>query len=247
MFNSRYRFRTFRQPIPAIIVILPVQERVSILFYAKQSHLKRILIADDHTILRTGIVFLIKAEYLNVQIDECRDGDGAWKNIQSTKYDLFIMDIHMPGTDSVSLLKNIFTLEPQLKVLILTMSSEEIYGWKYLQLGVMGFINKAADTSELRKAIASVLNNRRYMSTELQKSIPRDVTKGVTGSLFPSLSARELQVMTHLLEGKNLSEIADTLSIHVSTVSTHKINIFQKLQVSNVMELSTLVKRFDIV
>ena len=152
----------------------------------------------------------------------------------------------MPGTDSVSLLKNIFTLQPQQKVLILTMSSEEIYAKKYLQLGVMGFINKEADNFEIRKAIASVMNNRKYMSAKLQEIITRDAIEGTAGSSFETLSARELEVMTHLVEGKNVSEIGDILSIHISTVSTHKANILQKLKVSNVIELTRIVKRFDI-
>ncbi|NII28174.1 response regulator transcription factor [Pseudoflavitalea sp. X16] len=208
--------------------------------------MKRILIADDHTIVRTGVSVLIKAEYLNVQIDECYDGNSAWEHIQSTPYDLVIMDINMPGTDSVSLLKNIFTHQPKLKVLILTMSSEEIYAKKYLQLGAMGFLNKEADNAEIRKAIASVMNNRKYMSSKLQEIINRDALEGAAGSLFESLSARELEVMTHLVEGKNVSEIGDILSIHISTVSTHKANILQKLKVSNVIELTRMVKRFDI-
>lgn len=152
----------------------------------------------------------------------------------------------MPGTDSVSLLKNIFTHQPKLKVLILTMSSEEIYAKKYLQLGAMGFLNKEADNAEIRKAIVSVMNNRKYMSSKLQEIINRDAIAGAAGSLFESLSARELEVMTHLVEGKNVSEIGDILSIHISTVSTHKANILQKLKVSNVIELTRMVKRFDI-
>jgi DNA-binding NarL/FixJ family response regulator len=208
--------------------------------------LKRILIADDHTIVRTGVSVLIKAEYLNVQIDECYDGNSTWDHIQSTPYDLVIIDINMPGTDSVSLLKNIFTHQPKLKVLILTMSSEEIYAKKYLQLGAMGFLNKEADNAEIRKAIVSVMNNRKYMSSKLQEIINRDAIEGAAGSLFESLSARELEVMTHLVEGKNVSEIGDILSIHISTVSTHKANILQKLKVSNVIELTRMVKRFDI-
>ena len=122
-----------------------------------------------------------------------------------------------------------------------------MYARKYLQLGVMGFINKGADTPEIRKAIDSVMNNRMYISTKLQESITRDMIKGANESrIFEKLSMRELEVMTHLLEGKNVSEIADILSLHISTVSTHKANILQKLKVSNVMELSTLVKRFDL-
>jgi DNA-binding NarL/FixJ family response regulator len=210
--------------------------------------LKRILIADDHSIVRTGISVLIKADYINVDIDESCDGDMAWKKIQAMPYDLFIMDINMPGTDSVNLLKNIFAVQPQLKVLILSMSSEEIYAKKYLQLGAMGFINKEAETSELRKAIATVLNNKKYLSAKLQEIITRDAIDGTPGnSLFENLSVRELEVMTHLVEGKNVSEIADILSIHISTASTHKANILQKLKVNNVIELTRIVQRFDIV
>jgi DNA-binding NarL/FixJ family response regulator len=205
--------------------------------------LKKILIADDHSIVRTGLSFLIRSEYISVQIDECSDGDSAWKKIQSTEYDLVVMDISMPGTDSVNLLKNIFTLQPQLKVLIVSMNSEEIYAKRFLQLGVMGFINKEADALELRKAIVSVMNNRKYMSAKLQETIAGE---GTEGRSFENLSARELEVMTHLVGGKNVSEIADILSIHISTVSTHKARILQKLKVNNVVELTQVVKQFDI-
>jgi DNA-binding NarL/FixJ family response regulator len=209
--------------------------------------LKKILIADDHTIVRTGISVLIRAEYSAVQIDECGDGDSAWKKIQATDYDLFIMDINMPGTDSVNLLKNIFTLPHKINVLILSMSSEEIYARKYLQLGVMGFINKEADTNELRRAITCVMNNRKYLSPALQAMLSGEATDGpASDQAFKNLSARELEVMTHLVQGKNVSEIADILSVHISTVSTHKANILQKLKVSNVIELTRIVNRFEI-
>jgi DNA-binding NarL/FixJ family response regulator len=208
--------------------------------------LKKVLIADDHNIVITGISVLVKAEYLNVQIDECSDGDSVWKHIQLTAYDLFIMDINMPGTDSVSLLKNIFALQPHLKVLILSMSNEDVYAMKYMQLGAMGFINKEADALEIRKAIVSVMNNKKYLSPKLQESITRNAITGAPNSSFENLSARELEVMTHLVAGKNVSEIADILSIHISTVSTHKANILQKLKVSNVIELTRIASRFGI-
>jgi two-component system, NarL family, invasion response regulator UvrY len=152
----------------------------------------------------------------------------------------------MPATDSVNLLKNIFSIQPQLKVLILSMSSEEIYAKKYLQLGALGFINKDSDAVEIRKAITSVMNNRKYMSPKLQEMITREAIEGPPGNnSFENLSARELEVMTHLVEGRNVSEIAEILSIHISTASTHKANILQKLKVNNIVELTTLVKRFD--
>lgn len=125
--------------------------------------LKRILLADDHAIVRTGVSVLIKTEYFDVQIDECPDGDCAWK------------------------------------VLILTMSSEDIYARTYMQLGVMGFINKEANTVELRKAITTVMNNRKYLSPALQETINHEATDGAaSGNPFGTLSARELEVMTPL-------------------------------------------------
>jgi DNA-binding NarL/FixJ family response regulator len=209
---------------------------------------KRILIADDHNIVRTGLTVLIKAEYLNVQIDECSDGFCAWEKIQSTQYDLFIMDISMPATDSVNLLKNVFSVQPQAKVLIISMSSEEIYAKKYLQLGALGFVNKESDSTEIRNAITTVMSNRKYISPKLEERTTRQVTEGAPAkTVFEKLSARELEVLTHLVEGRNISEIAEILSVHISTASTHKANILQKLKVKNVIELTTLVRRFEIV
>jgi len=208
--------------------------------------MKKILIADDHSIVRTGLMVLIREEYINAEIHECFDGNGAWKKMEASRYDLFIMDITMPGTDSINLLSNIFTQWPQQKVLILTMSSEEIYGRKYLQLGVKGFINKEADSAEIRKAIVSVMSNRKYISARLQEIITRDAVAGKPRSPFESLSARELEVMTHMVEGKNVSEIAAALFVHTSTIGTHKARIMQKLGVSNIIELTKMVKLFDI-
>jgi len=206
--------------------------------------MKRILIADDHFIVRTGLTFLLKEEFMHVEIDECRDGDSVWKKIQANEYDLAILDISMPSTDSFSLLKNIFTLKPDQKILILTMSSEDVYAKKYLHLGVKGFINKEADPSEIRRAIVSTLNNRRYLSSRMQEVLTQEVLEGKTQNPFETLSIRELEIMNHLVEGKNVSEIAGILSVHISTISTHKAKLMQKLGVSNVVDLSKIVQMF---
>ena len=206
--------------------------------------MKKILIADDHFIVRTGLCFLIREEFMQVEIDECRDGESVWNKIQANAYDLAILDISMPLTDSFSLLKKIFSLRPNQKILILTMSSEEVYAKKYLNLGVNGFINKEADPSEIRRAIVSILNNKRYLSSRMQDTLTREVLEGGTQNPFETLSPRELEIMNHLIEGKNVSEIADALCVHISTISTHKAKIMQKLGVSNVIELSRMVQMF---
>ena len=206
--------------------------------------MKRILIADDHLIVRTGLVFLLKEEFMQVEIDECRDGDSVWDKIQTSEYDLAILDIFMPSTDSFSLLKNILALKPRQKILILTMSSEDVYAKKYLHLGVKGFINKEADPFEIRRAIVNILNNKRYLSSRMQDLLTHEVLEGKTQNPFEILSLRELEIMNHLIEGKQVSEIAGILSVHISTISTHKAKLMQKLGVSNMIELSKMAQMF---
>ena len=203
--------------------------------------MERILIADDHFIVRTGISVLLKEEFPNAEIDECKDGNCARERIKANRYDLAILDINMPDTNLVDLLKSIFPLHPDLKVLILTMSKEDIYARTYLQLGVKGFINKEAESSEIRRAIVNVLNNKRYLSPRMQDNLTQEVLEGRTKNPFETLSSRELEIMNHLVEGKNVSAIAAILSLQLSTISTHKAKIMHKLGVSNMIELSKMV------
>jgi DNA-binding NarL/FixJ family response regulator len=206
--------------------------------------MKKILIADDHFIVRTGLTMLLKEMFMNVDIDESWDGESTWKKLQANEYDLAVVDIGMPGTDTIHLLKNVLALHPRQKILILTMSSEEIYGRKYMQLGVRGFITKDAPPAELRMAIATILDNKRYMSAQLQEQLNKDIIGQNKMNPFERLSSRELQVMMHLVEGRSVSQIAGILSVHTSTVGTHKSRIMQKLGVDNLIDLNRMAKLF---
>lgn len=206
--------------------------------------MKQFLLADDHHIVRTGLSLIIKDEFSNAAIEECSNGDCVWKKIQHTAYDLVILDITMPAMDSLRLLKNIFTLRPQQKVMIFTMSPVAVYAKKYLALGVKGFINKEAEPAEVRLGIVTILNNRRYLGSDMMHLLNEEQTGNQAGSPFESLSIRELEIMNLLVEGKNVSEIATLLFLHISTVSTHKANIMAKLHVNNVVELTKMVQLF---
>ena len=206
--------------------------------------MKKILIADDHHIVRTGLGFIVKDEFSDAEIDECSNGDCVWKKIQSAAYDLVILDITMPGTDSLRLLNNIFTFKPDQKIMIFTMSPVAIYAKKYLGMGVKGFINKEAEPTEVRHAIVAILNNRRYLGPDMQHILTSEDIDKQSITPFDSLSIRELEIMHHLVQGKNVSEIAGMLFLHISTVSTHKANIMAKLDVSNVVELNKMVQLF---
>jgi len=206
--------------------------------------MSKFLLADDHHIVKTGLGLIIKDEFPMAEIDECRDGDGVWEKIRHSAYDLVILDIAMPETDSLHLLKNIFVHRPGQKLMIFTVSSAAIYAKAYLQLGVKGFVNKEAEPSEVRRAILAILNNRRYLGPDVRYILTSGDMEKQSTTPFDSLSVRELEVMNHLLEGKNISEIAEILFLHVSTVSTHKANIMQKLDVSNIVELNKMAQLF---
>lgn len=206
--------------------------------------MKRFLLADDHHILRTGLALIIKDEFSSAEIDECSDGDCAWEQIQHTEYDLVILDISMPAMDSRRLLKNIFTLKPHQKVMIFTMSSVAIYAKQYLAMGVKGFINKEAKPSEVRLGIAAILNNRKYLGSDMRHILTLGDIGNQASTPFDNLTIREVEIMNHLVEGKNVKEIAEMLFLHISTVSTHKIKIMSKLDVSNAVELTKKVQQF---
>ena len=206
--------------------------------------MKKFLLADDHHIVRTGLGLIIKDEFSDAEIDECNNGDCVWKKIQRAEYDLAILDITMPATDSLNLLKNIFTYKADQKVLIFTMSNPAIYAKKYLGMGVKGFINKEAEPLDVRRAIVAILNNRKYLGPDMRHILTSGDIDKLSVTPFDSLSIRELEIMHHLVEGKNVSEIADMLFLHITTISTHKANIMKKLDVSNIVELSKMVQLF---
>ena len=207
--------------------------------------MKKFLLADDHHVVRTGLGLIIKDEFSDAEIDECNNGDCVWKKIRSAEYDLIILDITMPATDSLGLIENIFTYKPDQKVMIFTISPVSIYAKKYLETGVKGFINKEADPAEIRHAIVAILNNRRYLGPDMRHILTwGDIDKQPI-TPFDSLSIRELEVMNHLIQGKNVKEIADMLFLHISTISTHKSNLMAKLDVSNVVELTKMVQVFN--
>jgi two-component system, NarL family, invasion response regulator UvrY len=207
--------------------------------------MKKFLLADDHHVVRTGLALFIKDEFSDADIDECSNGNCVWKKMQSTEYDLVILDITMPAMDSLRLLEQIFTHKPEQKVMIFTMCSVAIYAKKYLAMGVKGFINKEAEPSEVRLGIAAILSNKKYLGSDMKHILTWDNKDNQASTPFDNLTVRELEIMNHLVEGKNVSEIAGMLSLHISTVSTHKANIMAKLDVSNVVELTKIVQQFN--
>ena len=205
--------------------------------------INRVLVADDHTIVRSGIKLIIQDLLPSTVIDEASNGNEVISLVKKNGYALIVLDINMPDTDSITLVTNLFAYREQCKILIYTMNSEELYAKRFLKLGVLGYLNKESQAGEIRKAIAAVLNGEIYVSKTVKKELNEDLKKGADNP-FHKLSDREIQTVKYLLHGYSLPEIKKILNIHSSTIGTYKTRIFEKLKIKSLRELSELAKMY---
>jgi DNA-binding NarL/FixJ family response regulator len=207
-----------------------------------------ILLIDDHYIVTTGLKMVIESFLAHSKIDTANDGDSAFQKIKNNNYDLIIIDINMPNTDSLGFIDNILSLRPETKIIMFSMNAEDIYAKRYFKMGAMGYLRKDAPIDEIKKAIGNVLNNKRYMSPELSEKLLLDLNSNRnTENPFDKLSPREFEIVQHLASGDSVSEISRKLNLHTSTIGTHKARIFEKLQCHNIIELNTLAKVNNII
>jgi DNA-binding NarL/FixJ family response regulator len=207
-----------------------------------------ILLVDDHSIVRTGMRLVIEDFLPHTKIDEAENGDAAFQKIKNHNYDLVVMDVNMPQTDSLGTLQTILAFKPSTKIIIFSMNAEEVYAKRYLRMGAMGYLRKDASNDEIKKAITTVLNNKRYISAELNEKLLTDLqSKKTSENPFDKLSPREFEIVQHLSQGDSVAEISHKLHLHTSTVGTHKARIFEKLQCHNIIDLTNLAKVHHVV
>ncbi|MEO8822653.1 MAG: response regulator transcription factor [Ginsengibacter sp.] len=208
----------------------------------------KILLVDDHSIVRTGLKLLINDFLPHASIDEAQDGESALQKVKQDYYDLVVMDVNMPHTDSFGTLQAILALKPSTKIIMFSMNAEEIYAKRYLNLGARGYVRKDAPNDEIERAINTVLNDKTYISPSLtQKLLSGLHSKNVTENPFDKLSSREFEIVQHLAQGDSVAEISQKLAVHTSTIGTHKARIFEKLRVHNVIELNNLAIAHNII
>ncbi len=208
----------------------------------------KILLIDDHAIIRKGLKMYIKKMIPHAETDEAVDGDSAFIKIKQHDYKLIVLDVNMPGTDSSSLMTNILAVKPQANILIFSMNAEEGYARRYLQLGAKGYISKTAEPDEIGVAITTVLANKKYISPALKMSFAEEVIdkKKKADNPFDELSPREFEIVQHMIKGESPAEICNQLNLHSSTVATHKARIFQKLNCKNVLDIIALAKLYHV-
>lgn len=206
--------------------------------------IRKLLLADDHAIVRSGIKFLIKENFDPELIDEAETEDEVVKCIKGEQYDLILLDITLPNTDFARLMNWISITSPVSKVLVFSMHAEDIFGVRSLQLGAKGYLHKTVSNEEIVFAIKRVAEGKKYISEGLADLLTtKDAGTKITNP-FNSLSQRELEIVVHLNSGKTLPEICSILKIQYSTANTYKRRIFDKLNVHNLLSLSRLMQSF---
>lgn len=207
---------------------------------------ERFLLIDDHVVVRSGLTFILSTYFAPCLIDEAEDGVSALEKLAENKYTLAILDIKMPNTNTLQLMEVIRATYPKLNVVIFSMNSESVYAKRFLKAGAQGFVNKDAPLNEVIKAIKQVLGGKKYISESMIEQLAEFGTDNKEQNLFNSLSPREFEILSLILKGDGISQIAHSLSLQVSTVGTHKARIFEKLKVNNLMELKELANTYTI-
>lgn len=198
----------------------------------------KILIADDHAIVREGLKQILLESPDLVVIAEASTGQEVLDKAVKNDLDLVVLDISMPGRGGMDILKEIKSLKPKLPVLILSMYPEEQYAVRVLKSGASGYLTKESAPVELVKAIRQISQGKKYISPSLAEKLAVDLEVSSDKLPHETLSDREYQVMCMIASGKTLKEIADGLSLSIKTISTYRSRILEKMNMKTNAELT---------
>lgn len=209
--------------------------------------MKNILIADDHTIVRLGVSHIISTLPVPTNITEAETFDEVISLLETRTFDVLILDINIPGGNNLQMISAVKLRQPQIRVLIFSGYDEQLFAINYIQAGADGYLMKFTPEEEIRLAIRTVLNQEKYMSASTRQQMLNMLNSQRAAAVNPlsSLSPREIEVMNLLTRGVTVARIAETLHLQVTTVSTYKTRIFEKLGISNIVELLEKVKMYS--
>lgn len=198
----------------------------------------RVLIADDHAVVRRGLREILSEAADIVVAGEAANAPDVARLLAAEKFDVAVLDMNMPGASGLELLANVHAKYPQLPILVLTMHPEEQFGVHVLKAGAAGFLNKESAPEKLVEAVHKVGRGGRWISAELAETLASLVAGGKDGPLHARLTGRELEVLCLLASGKTVSDVAKKLALSVKTVSTHRTRILAKMNMKTNAELT---------
>ena len=196
-----------------------------------------ILVADDHAIVRDGLKEILARTGDLVASGEAKNGQEVLRLVREGKWDLLLMDMSMPGRSGIELIKQVKSEKPRLRILVLSMHSEQQYAVRALKAGASGYLTKDSAADELVAAIRRIAGGGAYVSPETAERLALDLSPVNEAPPHTLLSDREYQVFEMIATGKSLTAIADQLKLSVKTVSTHKTRIMQKMGADNQTDL----------
>jgi DNA-binding NarL/FixJ family response regulator len=191
--------------------------------------MNRILIADDHAIVRKGMKQLLVEEYPDAVIGEAENSESLIKRIISKTWDVVICDLSMPGRSGLDALKQIKQISPHLPVLIMSMYPAEQYAARALKAGAMGYLSKDSIHDDLIEAVKAALRGRRFITSSITEAILDDFNAASETPSHSLLSDREFEVLKLLAAGQTISKIAEKFSLSLTTVSTYRARILKKM------------------
>jgi len=201
----------------------------------------KVLIADDHALVRIGTKVVLERNYDLSQCDFASNGDEVIFKVQNNRYDLVILDINMPNTDALSLVKQVLSIRPDSKILMQSVNQQSLFAKKFLHIGAVGYIQKdISDEIELRKAIDKILSGKPYINEDVVEQLVKNLQSNSVENPFSSLTNKEVVILNKMLEGKSPQIICKETNLKNTTVSTHKKNILAKLGIDNTMDLFEL-------
>jgi DNA-binding NarL/FixJ family response regulator len=207
----------------------------------------KIMIADDHTIVREGLKQIL-AETRDLEVaGEASSGQEAIRKVKANRYDLLLLDISLPGMSGLDVLKQIKCLKPSLPILILSMYPEEQYAIRTLRAGASGYLTKESASLELIEAIRRVASGRKYITTSLAEKIAVDWETERDALPHEDLSDREYQILCLIASGKTVKEVSNALALSVKTVSTHRSRILNKMNMKNNAQLTHYAIKHNLV
>ncbi|MBS1566428.1 MAG: response regulator transcription factor [Bacteroidetes bacterium] len=189
----------------------------------------RILIADDHFVVRHGLERILRKEFPSARIEEVADGEDMVKRVMESEWDLVISDLSMPGRNGLEALHQIKEHFPKLPILILSVHPEEQYAIRVLRAGASGYLNKDMAPEELINAVHRVLLGRKYITPTIAEKLAERMNGGDEQLPHEQLSDREFEVLKLLAAGKSLTDIGSMLSISPTTVGTYRARILAKM------------------
>jgi DNA-binding NarL/FixJ family response regulator len=197
----------------------------------------RVLVADDHAIVREGLKQIVSEPSDMVVADEAENGNEVLEKILTNEYEAVVLDITMPGINGLDALKQIKSQRPELPILILSMHPEEQYALRVLKAGASGYLTKESAPEELITAIRRVSSGMKYVSSSLAERLASDLETDHDRPRHTTLSDREYQVMCMLASGKPVKQIAEALSLSIKTIRTYRRRILEKMGMESNAEL----------